>query len=77
MVIRVQHHKNISKQTLLNDVDFDPPKWHICGTGLKRSVHECMNEISNEAVHERIALKCKYSVNNRCALIGARVLIRS
>ena len=52
MVIRVQCHANVSKQTMLsNVVDVGPPKWHICGNGLNGSVYECMNDISNVKVH--------------------------
>ena len=51
MVIRVQCHTNISKQTLLDGVDVGPPKWCICGCGLNQSVHEGINDISNVKVH--------------------------
>ena len=36
---------------LLDGVDVGLPKWHICGRGLNRSVHEGMNNISNIKVH--------------------------
>ena len=41
MIIRVLHHANVSKQTMLLDgVDFGPFKLPVCGRGLNRSVHE-------------------------------------
>ena len=53
MAIRDQRHTNVSKQTMLLDgVDFSPPKWHVCGRGSNRSVHEGMN-ISNVKIHLR------------------------
>ena len=52
MVIRVQRHAIVSKQTrLLDSADIGPFKWRICGRGLNRSVHEGMNDISNVKVH--------------------------
>ena len=52
MAIRVQRHANVSKQaTLLDGVEFGPLKWHVCGCGLNRFVHEGMNGISNVKVH--------------------------
>ena len=51
MVIRVQRHTNISKQSLLDGVDVGLPKWCICGRGLNQSVHEGINDISNVMVH--------------------------
>ena len=43
MVIQVQHHTNVSKQTILfHGVDVGPPKWRICGCGLNQSVHEAV-----------------------------------
>ena len=30
LVMRVQCHANISKETLLDGVDIGPPKWHVC-----------------------------------------------
>ena len=52
MVIRVQHHADVSKQTtLLDGVDVGPSKWHVRGRGLNRSVHEGMNDVSNVKVH--------------------------
>ena len=50
--MRVQRHTNVSEQTtLLNGVDVGPPKWHICGLGLKHSVHKGMEAISIVKVH--------------------------
>ena len=41
MVICFQCHTNVSKQAMLLDgIDVGPPKLHICGGGLNRSVHE-------------------------------------
>ena len=52
MVIRVQRHTNVSKQTmLLNGVDVGPSKWRVCGRDFNRSVHEGMNDVSNVKVH--------------------------
>ena len=52
MVIRVQRHAKVSKQTtLLDGIDVDPPKWHVCKCGLNGYVHEGMNDISNVKVH--------------------------
>ena len=52
MAIRVQRHANVSKQaTLLDGLDVGPLKWHLCGCGLDRFVHEGMNHISNIKVH--------------------------
>ena len=31
----------------------NPPKWHVCGHGLNRSIHKGMNDISNVKVHLR------------------------
>ena len=36
MAIRVQRHANVSKQaTSLGGIDVGPPKWRVCGCGLK------------------------------------------
>ena len=52
MAIRVQRHTNVSKQaTLLDGPYVSPFKWRVCGCGLNRFVHECMNHISNVKVH--------------------------
>ena len=52
MAIHVQCHTNVSKQaSLLDDVDFGPFKWRVCGCGLNPFVHESMNDISNVKVH--------------------------
>ena len=52
MVIRVQRHANVSKQTtLLHGIDVGKLKWRVCGHGLNRSVHEGMNDVSNVKVH--------------------------
>ena len=52
MAMRVQRHANVSKQaTLLDGLDVSPLKWHECGCGLNRFVHEGMNHISNVKVH--------------------------
>ena len=52
MVIALQRHANISKQTMLLDgVDVGPPKWHVCRRGLNRTVHEGIKDISNVKVH--------------------------
>ena len=52
MAIRIQRHANISKKaTLLDRLDISPRKWHLCGCGLNRFVHEGMNHISNVNVH--------------------------
>ena len=49
--IRVQRQANMSKQTtLLGGVDVDPPKWHECGRGINRTVHEGIKDISNSKV---------------------------
>ena len=65
MVIRVQGHVSISKQTMLLDgVDVGPSKWRVCGRGLNRSVHEGMNNISNVKV-----LKCK-DLKTRCGNVN-------
>ena len=41
MVMCVQRHTNVSKQTMLLDgIDVGPPKLHLCRGGLNRSVHE-------------------------------------
>ena len=48
MAIRVQRHKNVSKQTVLLDgVNVGPPKWGVCGCDLNQCVHEGMKDISN------------------------------
>ena len=48
MVIRVQRHTNVSKQTtLLDGVDVGSSKWRVCGRGLSRCIHEGMNGVSN------------------------------
>ena len=52
MVIRVQLHANVSKETtLLDGVDVGPYKWRVCGRGLNGSVHEGINDVSNVKVH--------------------------
>ena len=52
MVIRVQRHANVSKQTTVYDgVEVGPSKWRVCGRGLNRSVHEGMKDVSNVKVH--------------------------
>ena len=52
MVIRVQRHENVSKQTkLLDGIDVGPSKWWVCWCGLKRSFHEGMNDVTNVKVH--------------------------
>ena len=52
MVIRVQRHANVSKQTTLFDgVYVCTSKWRVCGRGVNRSVHEGMNDVSNVKVH--------------------------
>ena len=51
MAIHVQHHTNVSKQTLLDGIDVGQPKWRVCGCGLNRLVHEGMKDISNVKVH--------------------------
>ena len=52
MTICVQRHATVSKQaTLLDGLDVSPLKWHVCGCGLNRFVHEGMNHISNVEVH--------------------------
>ena len=52
MVIPVQRHPNVRKQTtLLDGTDAGPSKWRVCGRCLNRSVHEGMNDVSNEKVH--------------------------
>ena len=52
MVIRVQHHANVSKQTkLLDGADVGLFKLCVCGRGLNRYVHEGMNDVSNVKVH--------------------------
>ena len=52
MVICVQRHANVSKQTtLLDSVDVGLSKWRVCGLGLNRSVHEGMNDVSNVKIH--------------------------
>ena len=46
MAIHDQHHANISKlTTLLEGVDVGLPKWHVCGRGINRFVHEGMKDI--------------------------------
>ena len=58
MAIRVQRHANVSKQaTLLDGLDVSPLKWRVCGCGLKRSVHEGMNHISNVEVHFKTRIR--------------------
>ena len=52
MVIRVQRHTNVRKQTaLLEGVDVGPPKWRVCGSGLIQSIHEGVTDISNVNIH--------------------------
>ena len=52
MAIHVQRHANVSKQArLLDGLDGSPLKWHVCGCGLNRFVHEVMKHISNVKVH--------------------------
>ena len=50
MAIRVQRHANASKQATLLD-GLSQLKWRVCECGLKRFVHEGMNDISNVKVH--------------------------
>ena len=46
MAILVQRQANISNQTtLLDGVDIGPPKWRVCGRGIKQFVHEGMKNI--------------------------------
>ena len=48
----VQRLTNISKQaTLLDELEVSPLKWHVCGCGLNRFVHEGLNHISNVKFH--------------------------
>ena len=59
MVIRVQRHANVSKQTtLLEGVDVVPLKLRVCGYGLNWFVHEGMNDISNVKVHLKTHSGC-------------------
>ena len=52
MVIHVQRQANVSEQTtLLDGVEVAPPKWHVCGRGLNRSIHDSMKDTSNVKVH--------------------------
>ena len=52
MVACVQCHTIVSKQIKsLDGNDVGPPKWRICGRGLNRSVHEGIDDTSNEMVH--------------------------
>ena len=52
MVICIQSHTNVSKQTtLLDGVDIGPSIWRVLGRGLNRSIHEGMNDVSNVKVH--------------------------
>ena len=52
MVVHVQRHTNLSKETILLDgIDVSQPKWRICGCGLNRSVHEGMKDISTVKDH--------------------------
>ena len=61
MRIRVQHHANISKQTILLDgVHVGLTKCHVCGRGLNHYVHEGMKDISNVKVH---LMTCSGNVN--------------
>ena len=63
MMIYIQHHTSVSKQTkLLDGIDFGPPNWRTCGCGLDRSAHEGMKDISNVKVHLMI---CSINVNIR------------
>ena len=73
---RVQCHANVSKQaTLLDGLDASPLKWHVCGCGLNRFVHEGMNHISNVEVHLKThsgnvnMLQCTHLVMNYSVLI--------
>ena len=55
MMIHVQRHTKVSKQTtLLDGFDVGLTNWRVCGLGLNRSVHEGMNNVSNEKVHLKI-----------------------
>ena len=57
MSIRVQSHANVIKQiTSLEGVGVGPPKWRVCGRGLKRSVNEGMTDISNVKVHFKMLI---------------------
>ena len=52
MAIRVQCHKNVSKQaTLLDGLEVSLLKWCGCGCGLNRFVHEGISHISNVKIH--------------------------
>ena len=52
MTIHARCQTNLSKQaTLLDGFDDGPSKQCLCWHGLKRSVHEAMNNISNVKVH--------------------------
>ena len=52
MAIRVQRHANLCKQATLSDgIDVGPLKWRVCECGLRRFVHEGMNDILNVKVH--------------------------
>ena len=52
MVILVQHHTKVSKQTtLLDGVAVGLSEWCVCGRGLNRFVHEGMKDISNVKVN--------------------------
>ena len=51
MVIHVQRHTKVSKQTTVLDSVDGPPKLRVCGRCSNLSVHEGMNDISNVKVH--------------------------
>ena len=52
METRVQHHKNISKHTILLDGFYvGPPKWLVFERGSNRTIHEGMKDTSNVKVH--------------------------
>ena len=54
MVICVQRHTNVSKQTtLLEGIDLGMPNWCVCWLGLNVSVNEGMNDISNVKVKSK------------------------
>ena len=52
MTIHARRQINVRKQTMLLDrVDVGPPKPRTCWSGLNRSIHEAMINISNVKVH--------------------------
>ena len=62
MVIHVQRHANVRKQTtLLDGVNAGPSQWGVCGRGLNRSVHEGMNRrLKCKDSFKDLQCKCKY-----------------